>query len=46
MIRFFSRLIPHTYRSHYSDTAGKKHFAVWCQWLDVIWNNEDVIVAE
>ena len=46
MARFFERMIPKTYRSHYSDGSGAKHFAVWCQWFDKIWNHEDFVIKE
>ena len=37
------QLLPLTYRSHYRDGEGNKHFAVWKMWLGRVYKNEDVI---
>lgn len=37
--------IPLTYRSHYSDSNGDKHFCVWQMWMGKVFNVDDVIVC-
>ena len=39
------QLLPLTYRTHYSDSTGRRHFAVWRMWLGRVFDDEDVIVV-
>ena len=38
------QLLPLTYRSHYEDGNGQRHFCVWQMWFGRCFNVEDVIV--
>jgi len=38
------QLLPLTYRTHYTDAGGQKHFQVWRMWFGRVFDNEDVIV--
>ncbi len=39
------QLMPLTYRSHYGDSEGRRHFTVWRMWFGRCFDVEDVIVA-
>ena len=46
-IKWYARqLLPLTYRSHYSDEAGRRHFCVWKMWLGRCFDVEDFIILE
>lgn len=40
------QLLPFTYRTHYKDSDGKRHFAVWNMWFGRCFNAEDVVIGE
>ena len=44
-IWYLKQLFPLTYRSHYGDSDGRKHFTVWCMWFGRCFDVEDVVVA-
>jgi hypothetical protein len=41
---YLKQLLPLTYRTHYSDGNGKKHFVVWNMWMGKCFNIEDNII--
>lgn len=45
IIWYLRQLLPLSYRSHYADGKGLKHFCVWNMWLGRCYNVEDVIVS-
>lgn len=45
MLWYLKQLLPLTYRSHFEDINGNKHFVVWNMWFGRCFNVEDAIVA-
>jgi len=43
---YVKQLLPLTYRSHYSDVSGDKHFAVWKMWFGKVYQYEDVVIND
>lgn len=41
----FKQLLPRTYRSHFTDGEGRKHFSVWKMFLGRVYDSEDVMIA-
>ncbi len=46
MIWYLRQLLPLTYRSHYRDSTGRRHVAIWKMWFGRVFQHEDWIVDE
>ncbi len=45
MIWYFRQILPLTYRSHYTDGVGRRHFCVWRMWFGHCFAVEDHIIS-
>lgn len=43
---YLRQLLPLTYRSHYGDSAGNRHFAVWSMWFGRVFAHEDYVIGK
>jgi len=45
MIWYLKQLLPLIYRTGYTDSVGRRHFAVWRMWFGRVFAHDDVVVA-
>jgi hypothetical protein len=45
IIWYIKQLLPLTYRTHYHDERGFRHFCVWNMWFGRSFNIDDVIIG-
>lgn len=45
LVWYVKQLVPLTYRTHYGDQDGVRHFCVWKMWLGRCYAIDDVVIG-